>query len=123
MGDTESEACPFAFNGFLQVALFYGLVGLALFLALFATGLAKAYLKLREARLAGDRQMVLIGSSLIGCMLATFVFMATAGSSYLQWLWVGLLVSYSGIQVAGTVRAGDPSPGVFANRHRRSLAA
>lgn len=111
-------------NGFLQVALFYGLVGLSLFLGLFVTGLTKAYLKLREARAAGDAQMVLIGSSLIACMLATFVFMATAGSSYMQWLWVGLLASYSGIQVTGAVKAGDPSsPGVFSNRPRRSLAA
>jgi len=67
--------------------------------------------------------MILIGCSLIACMLATFFFMATAGSSYLQWLWVGLLASYSGIQVAGTVQAGDPSLGAFPNRQRRSLAA
>ena len=110
-------------NGFLQVALFYGLVGLSLFLLLFATGLAKAYIKLREARVAGDGHMILIGCSLIACMLATFFFMATAGSSYLQWLWVGLLASYSGVQVAGTVQAGDPSLDTFPNRPRRSLAA
>jgi O-antigen ligase len=94
-------------NGFLQVALFYGLVGLTLFLSLFGVGLAKAYVKLREARAAGDHHMILIGSSLIAGMLATFVFMATAGSSYMQWMWVGLLASYSGAQVAGTVQAGD----------------
>jgi len=56
-------------------------------------------------------------------LAATFFFMATAGSSYMQWLWVGLLASYSGIQVAGTVQAGDPSLGAFPNRQRRSLAA
>jgi O-antigen ligase len=109
-------------NGFLQVALFYGLVGLTLFLSLYAAGLIKAYLKLREARSAGDREMVLIGSTLIACMLATFFFMATAGSSYLQWLLVGLLASYSGLQVLGSVPASGPSRGVVPARQRRSLA-
>jgi O-antigen ligase len=109
-------------NGYLQVALFYGLIGLFLFGALFSVGLAKAYWKVREARAVGDDELVLIGSSLIACMLATLFFIATAGSSYLQWLLVGLLASYSGLQVARSMEVGNTLRGTVPHGRRRSLA-
>lgn len=109
-------------NGYAQVALFYGLVGFTLFVALFAAGLVKAWGKLREARAAGDGELVLIGSALIACMLGTLFYIATAGSAYLQWLLVGLLGGYAALQTVFSVEAGQPLQRVFATRQRRPLA-
>jgi len=109
-------------NGYAQVALFYGLVGLSMFVGLFTASLSKAYVNLREARAAGDRDLVLIGSALIACMAGSLFCIATAGSSYLQWLLVGILGSFAGLQAVRPVDVGQPAQGVFATRQRRSLA-
>jgi len=109
-------------NGYVQVALFYGLVGLSLFVGVFAAALIKAYARLREARAAGDRDLVLLGSALIACMIGTLFCMATAGSSYLQWLLVGVLGSYAALQAAGPVQLDRPFREVLGTRRRRSLA-
>ncbi len=84
-------------NGYAQVALFYGLVGLALYVGAFGVALAKGYGKLRVARSEGDVEAALIGSSLIACMLATQLFIATAGSAYLQWILTALLAAYASL--------------------------
>ena len=109
-------------NGYAQVALFYGLVGLSLFVGLFSAALIKSYIKLREARAAGDQELVLIGSALIACMAGTLFCIATAGSSYLQWMLAGLLASFAAVQAAYPEEAGQPWQGAFAPRRRRSLA-
>jgi len=86
-------------NGYAQVALFYGLVGLALFLAVFLGSLHKAYATFRQARNAGDDAMVWLGSSLIACLIASLFVMATSGQLYLQWISAALLVAYARMQV------------------------
>jgi hypothetical protein len=86
-------------NGYAQVALFYGLVGLALFLAVFLGSLHKAYATFRQARVAGDDAMVWLGASLIACLIASLFVMATSGQLYLQWITAALLVAYAGMQV------------------------
>lgn len=109
-------------NGYAQVALFYGLTGLTLFVALFCVALAKAYSKVRAARAVGDRDLVLMGSALIACMLGTLLFIATAGQAYLQWFLVGLLTSYAGLRVARSAEAGDRPFQGFPTRQHGSLA-
>jgi len=86
-------------NGYAQVALFYGLVGLALFLAVFLGSLHKAYATFRLARNVGDDAMVWLGASLIACLIASLFVMATSGQLYLQWISAALLVAYAGMQV------------------------
>jgi len=72
-------------------------VGLALYVGAFGVALAKGYGKLRVARSEGDVEAALIGSSLIACMLATQLFIATAGSAYLQWILTALLAAYASL--------------------------
>jgi O-antigen ligase len=85
-------------NGYLQVALFHGLVGLALYGLVFLIAIWRTFRKIRASRAAGDGDAILLGSSLLACMVATMFFIATAGSSYLQWLLVGLLASYAALR-------------------------
>jgi O-antigen ligase len=109
-------------NGYAQVALFYGLVGLALFVAVFLIALKRSYAALRRSRAMGDDDMVLLGSSLIACTASTLFLIATAGSSYHQWLLAGFLVSYAGLQTARNI-APDPVPfNTGAARRRRTFA-
>lgn len=109
-------------NGYAQVALFYGLVGLGLFVSLFAAALAKAYAKLRQARAAADGELALVGSSLIACMLATLLFIATAGSAYLQWILTGLLAAYASLPVSLGSASGASLGSAFMGRQRPILA-
>lgn len=86
-------------NGYAQVALFYGLVGLALFVGVFVGALYKAYATSKRSRVAGDMEMVWLGASLIACMISSLFLMATSGQLYLQWVSAAILVSYAGLQV------------------------
>jgi O-antigen ligase len=109
-------------NGYAQVALYYGLVGLALFLAMFLGSLAKAYSTLKLARAAGDAEMVWMGASLIACLVSSLFLMATSGQLYLQWVSVALLVSYAGLQVAErpAVATAVVRPNAFRSRRTAS---
>lgn len=109
-------------NGYAQVALFYGLVGLAFFAAFFAASMLKAYQALRLASADDDADMVALGSALLACMLGTLVFIATAGAAYLQWLLAGLLVSYAGVYVQERRVAYEWSRGNSTRRPRGGLA-
>jgi hypothetical protein len=86
-------------NGYAQVALFYGLVGLALFVGVFLGSLHRAYVTFRLARNVGDSAMVWLGASLIACLISSLFLMATSGQLYLQWITAALLVAYAGMQV------------------------
>ncbi len=109
-------------NGYAQVALFHGLVGLALFVALFAVSLVVAFATFRRSRLAGDYDMALLGSCMIACMIATLFFIATAGSAYMQWLLAGLMASYAGLHVAEWREPVMPLAAAGPSRRRRTLA-
>jgi hypothetical protein len=89
-------------NGYSQVALFYGLVGLALFMAVYLGALRKAYTTFKISRAVGDVELVWLGASLIACMVSSLFLMATSGQLYWQWVSAGLLVSYAGLQVAAS---------------------
>jgi len=86
-------------NGYAQVALFYGLVGLALFVGVFLGSLHRAYVTFRLARNVGDSAMVWLGASLIACLISSLFLLATSGQLYLQWITAALLVAYAGMQV------------------------
>jgi O-antigen ligase len=85
-------------NAYAQVALFYGLIGLALFVAVYIGALVKSFATLKLSRAAGDMDMVWMGSSLIACMVASLFLMAAAGHLWLEWALAGLLVSYARLQ-------------------------
>lgn len=85
-------------NAYLQVALFYGLVGAGLFVGVYLAALQKAHVRLRAARASQDTQLLQLGACLIACMVANLVFIGTAGHSWLQWAVAGLLASYASLQ-------------------------
>jgi O-antigen ligase len=85
-------------NAYAQVALFYGLIGLALFVGVFFFAIQRAYAALKRFQAANDVAMVWLGASLIACMLASLALMATSGQLWLQWVSAALLVSYANLQ-------------------------
>ena len=92
-------------NAYAQVALFYGLIGLALFVAVYVGALYKSYATLKLSRAYGDMDMVWMGASLVGCMVASLFLMATSGHLWLEWVLAGLLVSYARLQPSETLVA------------------
>jgi O-antigen ligase len=93
-------------NAYATVALFYGLVGLALFVGAFTVGIAKAYRALRVARASYDDDATRLGASLIACMVGTLVIMAAGGFAWFQWLLLGLVMAYA--QARDTATAAGP---------------
>jgi O-antigen ligase len=85
-------------NAFANVALFYGLTGLALFVGAFAVGLVHAYRRLLVARRTDDEQAMTLGASLIACVLGTLLVMGTGGFSWWQWPLLGLVSAYAAMQ-------------------------
>ena len=109
-------------NAYAQVALFHGLVGLALFVGVFLIALRRGYSQLRRSRVANDIDMVWLGASLLACMVSTLVYMVTAGSP-LQWMLAGLLVSYAALPVTQSIVSADPTLEPSAFRPRSVSAA
>ncbi|MEP7102114.1 MAG: O-antigen ligase family protein [Burkholderiales bacterium] len=82
-------------NGYLQVALYYGLIGLALYSSVHLLTLKRAFSFVRIARSQGHGDTVALGGALMACVASNLFFMATAGQSWLQWAFVGLLAAFS----------------------------
>ena len=95
-------------NAYAQVALYYGLVGLALFVAVYIGALYKSYGTLKRARAAGDIDLVWMGASLLACMVASLFLMATSGHLWLEWVLAGLLLSYAQLRPLESVVAAQP---------------
>ena len=98
-------------NAYATVALFYGLVGLALFMGAFTVGLAKAYRTLRVARASYDDDATRLGASLIACMVGTLVIMAAGGFAWFQWLLLGLVMAYAQARATETAAGPLEQPG------------
>lgn len=112
-------------NAFANVALFYGLTGLALFVGAFALALVHAYRRLLAARRSGDEAAMALGASLIACMLGTLMVMATGGFSWWQWPLLGLVSAYAAMQPsAQSVGARPPArPTTWSGARARSHPA
>lgn len=88
-------------NAYAQVALFYGLVGLALYLGVQLLPLFQSFRLMRACRVRQDWQMTALGAALVACSTSNLVFMATAGQSWLQWVLAGLLAAYASLLPLG----------------------
>jgi O-Antigen ligase len=82
-------------NGYLVVALFYGLVGLTLFLLLPLMVLARAFRAWYSAKRTGDHELTYLGACLMAMMVGTMIFIATAAYGVVFYVLAGLLASYS----------------------------
>jgi O-Antigen ligase len=87
-------------NGYATVALFYGLVGLAMYLGVFIVVLSKGLAGYKQACKARDTDMALLGAVLFACLIANLFYMATAGLFWMQWLWTGILAGYAVLQAS-----------------------
>ncbi len=87
-------------NGYLQVALFYGCIGLALYCGVHLLVLLRAFALTRRARSSGDHDMLALGTALIACVAANLFFMATAGQSWFQWAFAGVLAGFARLPLA-----------------------
>ena len=100
-------------NAYAQVALFYGLVGLTLFVGVYLVALQKAYFRLRAARASDDKHLLELGACLIACMLANLVFIGASGHGWLQWVVAGLLGSYASLQREQSAMLPEPANGSY----------
>ena len=87
-------------NAYAAVALFYGIVGLALFAGFFLLVTVRAYQRLRHL-LATAPDLSAIGASLVACMLASLFFMATASIDWVEYVLAGLMASYVSVLALG----------------------
>ena len=89
-------------NVFLTVALFYGLVGLALFVGFFLVGTWNAYQRARRS-VGRDPDLSLLGASLVACMCGLLLMMATGGYgpgvTTLSYVVAGLATGYARLEL------------------------
>ena len=83
-------------NAYAAVALFYGFVGLGLFVVFFTLAMGRAYLRQRQLH-AWAPELSGIGASLVACMFASLFFMATASIDWVEYVLAGMLSSYVGL--------------------------
>lgn len=107
-------------NTYVSVTLFYGFVGLGLFLGFILGG---TYMALRAQRLIqdSDRRASNLGASLLGSMAGTIVMIASCslifGYEKMLYVLVGMTAAYSGLaaQVAEPTHSGtDEKPALVA---------
>ena len=83
-------------NTYAGIAVFQGLVGLSLYAGFYFSSVGGAYRRMREARYESD-DLASIGAALVGCMVATLVFLATVPGAWFTWPLAGILAAFSGI--------------------------
>ena len=96
-------------NTYMQVTLFYGFVGLSLFLSIILIALTKAYRTLKKCT-RSDPDLALLGASLVACIIGTLVMIAASSfiGAYAQLFYVlaGLAVAYANLGLS-------PQPGTI----------
>jgi O-antigen ligase len=98
-------------NGYLVIALFYGLVSLAVFLCLPLLALARAAKTWRAAKRASDHELTYLGACLIAMMAGTLFYIATAGFGFVFYVLAGMMASYGKlVPVRSAVFAPDAAP-------------
>jgi O-antigen ligase len=109
-------------NSYLEIALAYGMVGLASFVAPFLFGLAYAWRARRRAMLEGDIEVERIGRVLIGTIFGILVTIATVSSigiiSTVYWVVLGLCVAYARAFGQEQIKSDTP-PGLLVTRLKR----
>lgn len=93
-------------NAYATVALFHGLVGLALYLGIFLYALLHCWRRMLSWRRI-DQDMQHLGIVLLAALVSTLFFMATAGFAIYQYALAGLLISYAAAPVGQVLRRTD----------------
>jgi len=80
-------------NGYLQIAVFHGVIALGLFLALLLFAVGRTAIAWRKVRLK-DPEHGYVGAALVGAMLGNMVFIATAGIDPEVYMLAGMMSGY-----------------------------
>lgn len=80
-------------NGYLQIAVFHGVIALGLFLALLLIAVRRTVVAWRNFRLK-DPEYGYVGAALAGAMLGNMVFIATAGIGPEVYMLAGMMSCY-----------------------------
>jgi O-antigen ligase len=87
-------------NTYMQVTLYYGFVGLSLFLSIMLIALRKAYRTVKKCA-RSDPDLALLGASLVACIMGTLVMIAASSfiGVYVQLFYIlaGLAVAYANL--------------------------
>jgi O-antigen ligase len=86
-------------NGYILVALYFGMVGLTLFVGLLVLATVqtgRAWVLARKT----DLDLGLIGASLFACMLGTVLYIFTTGFYPIHYILIGLMLTYSRLRVS-----------------------
>ena len=89
-------------NGYILVALYFGVVGLSLFVGLMVVAIVIATRAWWVAR-SVDLDLSLIGASLLACMLGTLLYIFTTGFYPIHYVLIGLMLSYPGLKAVSVV--------------------
>src|SRR4029077_8972939 len=85
-------------NTYADVAVFYGLIGLSVFVSFILVSLSKSYRQARTLR-ASDPDQSLLGVALVACILGTLLMISSCSMifGYVKMFYVlgGLAVAYS----------------------------
>jgi hypothetical protein len=105
-------------NGYILVALYFGMVGLTLFVGLMVAAIVMAARAWWAAR-SIDLDLSLIGASLLACMLGTLLYIFTTGFYPIHYILIGLMLSYPRLRAVSAVResvASEPEQAVAVRR-------
>ncbi|HUP08740.1 MAG TPA: O-antigen ligase family protein [Caldimonas sp.] len=80
-------------NAYAAVALFTGLVGLALFVGFFLVGTARTYACQRRLQSVSP-EVASMGATLVACMLGSLFFMATASIDWVEYVLLACMAGY-----------------------------
>jgi len=80
-------------NGFTTIALYYGLVGLTLYVGALLIPTLRCFSRFRLARAQGDGPVTIHSAVLIACMIGTIFYIASTGPTWFQWALIGLMTS------------------------------
>ena len=102
-------------NGYLYTALFTGGVGLFLLVSVYLVSLARAYAAWARIR-THDPDAGSTGAALLACLVATLVFVATAGFGPTTLILSALLASFSSALSRADSRQDEIAPYPFSSR-------
>jgi O-antigen ligase len=95
-------------NTYAQITLFYGYIGLSLFLGVIIAGLMKAYRAVKKWE-RSDPDLALLGASLVACIVGTLFMIAgcsfIGGYAQMYYVLAGLSMAYANLSLSPQPKA------------------
>jgi hypothetical protein len=107
-------------NAYAAVALFTGLVGLALFAGSFVLATVRTFALQRRVRERWPEVSV-VGATLVTCMVGSLFFMATASIDWIEYVLLGCMAGYVGAYALAGTAAATPTGTVGGGAQRYAV--